>query len=210
MFKIALTGGIASGKSTVAALFAKHGIDVIDTDVIARELVAPNRPAWQEIVAHFGETIVLANQELDRRELRQKVFSSATEKQWLETLLHPLIRQKMLLDIQQATSPYCIVVIPLLTATSHENMFDHILVVDLPEALQQERLIAREQCSPLEANNMINAQIPRDERLKFANDVIQNIHNHHELAITVDKLHQIYLRLADSGNHCVATDTPLE
>jgi dephospho-CoA kinase len=196
MLKIALTGGIGSGKSAVADLFAQHGIAIIDTDVIARAVVEPDTVAWKKLVDHFGPSILLPTQHVNRALLREKIFTDPQERQWLEALLHPLIRTKMITDIEHATSPYCIAVIPLLTAHSHENLFDRTLVITTDTETRLQRIIARDRISRGQAQAMIDAQITDVERLAFADDVINNNCSTDELATTVDNLHQFYLKLS--------------
>jgi dephospho-CoA kinase len=193
---IGLTGGIGSGKTVVSDLFAKLGIAIIDTDLISRQVVTPQQPAWQQIVEHFGKEILLANQTLDRRLLRDKIFANAADRQWLETLLHPLIRAEMNQQIQQAQSSYLIAVIPLLTETGPNPLIDRILVVDAPEQLQINRTVQRDQTSKEAVSAIMTQQTPRQIRLSYADDVLENSGDLAQLRTAVEALHQKYLQIA--------------
>lgn len=229
MLTIAITGGVASGKSTVANLFAKYGIDIVDTDQIARDVVQATMPAYKSIVKHFGNTILLENQDLDRSKLREIIFANPDEKLWLEQLLHPLIREEMIAQVQQSTSPYCICLIPLLAESGNYlrkainaelapasldeplvegnqnksqkatyDIIDRVLVIDISEKAQLDRLIARDAISQQLAQDMINAQVSRNERLAIADDVIENVQDLEHLDQQVNKLHETYAALAST------------
>ena len=144
MLRIGLTGGIGSGKSTVAALFAHRGIPVIDTDVIARELVGPGQPALAEIAREFGNDLVTANGELDRGRLRQRVFDDPAARRRLEAILHPRIRAAVQQRLAALDTPYCLIVIPLLVETKFDEFVDRVLVVDVDEEYQRERTSRRD------------------------------------------------------------------
>jgi dephospho-CoA kinase len=193
---IGLTGGICSGKSTVAALFENKGIMVIDADIIAREVVMPDTLALSHIVEHFGKTVLHPEGTLNRQALRQLIFDNSAERIWLERLLHPLIRQKMILDAQQSTSPYTILMIPLLIESLPHPGIQRILVVDVPETLQLQRVMDREQLSMENAKKILIAQAPRAKRLQHADDVICNEQSIESLRHYVDELHQLYLSLS--------------
>jgi dephospho-CoA kinase len=195
MLVVGLTGGIGSGKSTVADLFASYGVPIIDTDQLAREVVMPGLPAWQAITAHFGKDIVLPSQQLDRAALRKLVFNNPQQRGWLEQLLHPLIREKMQESIQKLAVPYCIVVIPLLAESKPNPAIQRVLVVDTAEHLQISRTLARDNSSQAEIQAIIERQAKRHERLAIADDVIINDHDLAHLQAEVAKLHQIYLQL---------------
>jgi dephospho-CoA kinase len=194
-FVIGLTGGIGSGKSTVADLFADLGIKVIDTDIIAREVVAPGQEALNAIISRFGKNILDQQGQLDRRQLRDRVFSEPEHKTWLNNLLHPLIRQQMLEQTRQATSSYCILAIPLLVENKLQTLVDRVLVVDVSESTQLSRTVRRDNNSEQQVRNIMQAQASRQQRLALADDVIYNDGDPTELAPQVKKLHNHYLAL---------------
>ena len=198
-FRVALTGGIASGKSTVANLFAELGVPLIDTDVIAREVVEPGRPALAAIVAAFGPGVLDAQGCLDRRHMRERIFADPAAKQRLEAILHPAIRAEMERQSQVAGGPYQLLVIPLLAESGRRDHVDRVLLVDVPEALQVERLALRDGVSREQAEAALNAQATRAERLAIADDVIQNSGRVDELKQQVRALHGKYLQFATAG-----------
>ncbi|MGD2112006.1 MAG: dephospho-CoA kinase [Gammaproteobacteria bacterium] len=171
---IGLTGGIGSGKSTVAAEFSKLGVPVIDTDRLARELVAPGQPALQEIVEYFGPRALQDDGTLDRTWLRERIFSDSSDKQALEAILHPRIRQRVRAWLATIQSPYCIVVIPLLLETRQTDLVDRILVVDAPEKEQLKRVAARDGLSHNVVAGIMATQADRTTRLSAADDIIVN------------------------------------
>lgn len=171
---IGLTGGIGSGKSTVANMFSDLGIDIIDADIAARKVVEPNSEALNQISQHFGSQFISTDGTLNRPLLRSKIFSNEKDKQWLNNLLHPLIRQTILNEIQQSNSVYCLLVAPLLIENNLQNLVAHLLVVDISEAEQIKRTILRDPSSSEEIRRIIASQISREERLKHANDIINN------------------------------------
>ena len=198
MYTIALTGGIGSGKSTVANYFAALGIEIIDADRIARDLLRPQTPWSSQIIAHFGDTITDTQGNIDRAKLRQLIFQDQTAKTWLETLLHPVIRAEIQTALNHAQSSYCIVVIPLLVEsgrTSYDYV-DRIVVVDVPEHIQIARLISRDGASSEEAQNWVSQQASRAQRLVMADDVIDNSSDMPRLKVAVNALHARYLTLA--------------
>ena len=196
---IGLTGGIASGKSTVAELFAQLGIDIIDADLIARQLTED--PAiLTELTEHFGAQVI-KDQSLNRSALAEIVFNDEQQRTWLNQLLHPKIRQRMLQQIANSQSPYCICVIPLLAESTQIDFLNRILVVDTPESLQLERLIARDQFTLEQAELRLDAQASRSERLAIADDVIENTGDLAELTNRVQALHRQYLKL--SSDHAI-------
>lgn len=198
MLTIGLTGGMGSGKSTVANFFAELGIDIIDADQIARELVLPTTPAWTAIVAHFGENILNSDNTLQRQKLRDIVFQQVERRVWLEQLLHPLIRQRMQQLIATASSAYVIAVIPLLMENLPNPLVQRILLVDAPEALQIQRVIVRDQLSANEIKQTLAAQMTRQQRLQLADDVIENHSDLNDLKQQVLALHQKYLQMVIS------------
>lgn len=192
---VGLTGGIACGKTTVATLFSECGIDVIDTDLIARDVVAPGSPGLQAITAQFGSDLIGDNGELDRRQLRKMIFAAPEAKQWLETLLHPLIRKQCELAVNHSKSPYAILAIPLLYETWPHPLVNRVLVVDCEQALQWQRLVERDHISPELATQMLTQQATREQRLSIADDVIENNMDLTTLAQRVQALHKCYLSL---------------
>jgi dephospho-CoA kinase len=197
MLSIGLTGGIGSGKSTVAELFAQHGIDIIDTDLIARTVVEPGTKALAEIATHFGEEVLNSDHTLNRKILAKKIFDNLEEKSWLEKLLHPLIMKEVLAAKTKVTSPYCIVVIPLLIETLPNPTIDRILVVDSPKSLQISRTQARDQRSEAEITAIIATQATPEERRAAANELIINDRGLTELNQAVTELHHRYLELSN-------------
>jgi dephospho-CoA kinase len=192
-FRVGLTGGIASGKSTVADLFAALGVTIIDTDVIAREIVAPGSPLLAKIAEHFGSDMIAADGGLDRRALRQRVFADPAERQWLEQLTHPEIRRLTDERSDAAPGPYSIVAIPLLVETGGKDRFDRVLVVDCEPELQLARLQARDGSTRAQAEAALAAQVSRAARLAVADDVIHNDGDIARLRDQVEKLHRAYV-----------------
>lgn len=190
---VALSGGIASGKSTIAHLFAQLGVPIIDADVIARQVVKVGTPALAEIVKHFSEEILLENGELDRSQLREIIFNNDHERLWLNSLLHPIIAQETQKRFAQQTKPYVIWVVPLLIENNLHQLADRVLMIDIPEALQLERLINRDRISESLAKKMIATQVCLTDRLAFADDIIVNDGDLESLKIQVDNLHKQYL-----------------
>jgi dephospho-CoA kinase len=171
---IGLTGGIGSGKSLVAARFAELGVTVVNADTVAREVVAKGEPALDAIRTHFGEDIVLPNGELDRRKLRGIIFNDPAQKKWLENLLHPLIRLRIVDQLHAAISPYAILESPLLLETDQHLLVEKIIVVDVNEATQIARASLRDGSDIAQIKNIIASQMPRVEKLKKADFVIDN------------------------------------
>ena len=196
MLTIGLTGGIGSGKSTVAQLFAEQGIAIIDADQIAREVTAPQTKAYQAIVKHFGSAIIDENGQLQRRKLRDIIFKDNNERLWLEKLLHPLIRAAMQEKIKQVQSSYCILVIPLLIETLPNPLVKRILVVDTPEELQIKRTQQRDQLNSEQIKSIMQSQASRQARLQVADDIIKNDQDVAHLMKQVLQLHRQYLQLA--------------
>ena len=196
---IGLTGGIGSGKTLVSDLFAKHNIDIIDADIIARQVVAPGEPALGKIVEKFGPAIISADGHLDRISLREQVFTNPELKQWLNNLLHPLIRQQMITQTQQATSPYCILSVPLLVENGMRHMVNRLLVVDVEEQNQLKRASARDGQTEQQIRHIMDAQATRAQRLEVADDLIDNNHSIEETEKQVEKLHSYYLDIVKSS-----------
>jgi dephospho-CoA kinase len=197
MFVVGLTGGIGSGKSTVADAFAALGMPVIDTDVIARELTAQDGAALDAIRAAFGEAVMQADGTLDRAALRRHVFTDAAARYQLEAILHPLIRQHVEQTLAQLTAHYALLVIPLLVETgAYRDVLTRILVVDCPEETRIARVMARSGLARDEVMAILAAQATRAERLAVADDVILNTASPEDLRAAVASLHQRYLALA--------------
>ena len=193
---IGLTGGIGSGKSTVAGIFKQFGIPVIDADVIAHAMVAPGQPAFQEIIEVFGPGSLDASGAIDRNRLRKLVFSDPAQRQRLEAILHPKIRREIISLTRNVQTPYCIVVIPLLLETDQRDLVDRILVVDTELDNQIARVTMRNGLPRHEINAIIAAQAKRDSRLAAADEVINNDGSLDELAIQVRAQHKKYLKIA--------------
>jgi len=195
-FRIALTGGIASGKTTVADIFAALGVPVIDTDVIAREVVEPGQPALAKVVDAFGTGILEADGRLDRRHLRERIFTDPDARRRLEAILHPAIRAEMERQSSTAGGPYQVLVIPLLTEGRRRDHVDRVLLVDVPEELQIQRLMCRDGVSHEQAQASLNAQATRAERIAMADDIVRNTGRPGDLRDRVAELHAQYLGLA--------------
>ncbi len=198
MFIVGLTGGIGSGKSTVAQHFIELGITCIDADLTAREVVQPGEPALDAISQYFGETILLADGSLDRRKLREEIFANPSAREWLNELLHPLIRQRMLQQCQQANSPYCILMVPLLFENNLQSLVQRTLVIDVDEATQIRRTMLRDKTTEEQVKAIITTQCSRQQRLTLADDVIVNTDDVTSVQrqSRVISLHQTYLLLA--------------
>ena len=195
-FTVALTGGIASGKSEVARRFAALDVGIVDADVVARELVQPGAPALEEIASTFGPQMLDATGSLERAEMRALVFGDAEARRRLEAILHPRVRAAMLARTDVAQGPYVMLVIPLLVETAGYDWVDRVLVVDLPRAQQLARAIARDGMAPSLAEAMLEAQATREQRLAIADDVIDNSGPPDALDAQVAALHQKYVKLA--------------
>jgi dephospho-CoA kinase len=195
MLRIAITGGIASGKSTVATLFAALGAKLIDTDQVAREVVAPGCPALARIVARFGEQILMPDGSLDRSRLRNLVFTDPKARADLEAITHPLIRARVTELGASHGGPYQLIAVPLLAETGTARDYDRVLVVDCDPQLQLQRLMARDRMGRSDAQRMIDAQASREARLAIADDVIRNEGDINALATQVQELHLRYLSL---------------
>ena len=197
-FRVGLTGGIACGKSTVANLFAALGASIVDTDLLAREVVAPGSPLLPQIAGHFGNQVLQKDGSLDRAALRVRVFANPAERQWLEQLTHPAIRALTDERCESATGRYVIVAIPLLVETGGAARFDRVLVVDCDPALQLARLQARDGSTRAQAAQVLAAQATREQRLAVADDVILNDGDIASLRDQVEKLHLRYSAAASS------------
>ena len=197
MFAVGLTGGIASGKTTISNLFAELGVPVVDSDVISRKLLEPGELAFDQVCAHFGDRIIKPDGEIDRSRLRAIVFNHRDEKSWLETMLHPLIFQRSHdAIVAHSAAKYVLVVIPLLFETNFQSLVDRILVVDCPAEQQIERLIKRDQIDEALARKMLSQQLTNDERIARAHDIIDNRSINADLESQVQSLHQLYLQMS--------------
>ncbi|NIP18883.1 MAG: dephospho-CoA kinase [Xanthomonadales bacterium] len=203
VYVVALTGGIAAGKSSVARLFEKHGVPVIDTDEIAHQLVEPGQPLLSSIVGVFGKEMLDAYGRLRRRHLREIIFANPGKRAQLESMLHPRIGEEALRRIGLVSDPYCLLVIPLLAETGGQSGADRILVVDAEEKIRIRRLMERDGSTRSSALAALAAQSGREERLAIADDIIDNSGEKAELEARVAELHRRYTELAraarDSG-----------
>ncbi|WJD50970.1 MULTISPECIES: dephospho-CoA kinase [unclassified Enterobacter] len=195
-YTVALTGGIGSGKTTVANAFSRCGVNVVDADVIARQVVEPGTPALAAIGEHFGDTVINADGTLNRRVLRERIFSSPAEKAWLNALLHPLIHQETQRQIAQATSPYVLWVVPLLVENQLHTKADRVLVVDVSPEIQLSRTMQRDGVTREHAEHILAAQATREARLAIADDIIDNNGAPDAVASDVARLHAAYLSYA--------------
>lgn len=195
---IGLTGGVASGKSTVGRLFMALGAPLLDGDDVAREVVAPPSPALAAIAARFGPEYLQADGSLDRRRLRERVFAEPAARRDLEAITHPLIRQRIVEWQERQTAPYCILSVAILVESGMDSLVDRILVVDAPVETQLERLVQRDGIAEPLARQMIAAQAPRRQRLARADDTIDNALPQQALEPQVQRLHQLYLRPAQA------------
>ena len=203
-YVVGLTGGIGSGKSTIAELFAELGVPVIDADLVARQVVEKGSPLLAEIAAHFGPEILLEDGALNRAALREKVFNHESEKQWLNQLLHPAIRHEMLQQLAAQRMPYCIFMVPLLIENKLTALCQRVLVVDVSEQTQMTRASKRDNNQLALIKNIMQSQVSRLERLQHADDVINNDADLSEslpqLKQKVLDLHHHYLQLAEKFN----------
>ena len=201
IFRVGLTGGIACGKTTVADMFAALGAQIIDTDELARDVVEPGEPALESVIEHFGSTILDDDGRLDRRALRRLVFSDPEKRHLLEQILHPAIRQRMIESSAIVRGPYQVLVIPLLVESHSDGHVDRVLVVDCDEEVQLRRLMNRDHESRETAENMLAAQISRQDRLDHADDIIDGGSGLEALQQRVKQLDQYYRELTTSLPH---------
>lgn len=196
MFTVALTGGIASGKTTVEKMFAARGIEVIDADKVAREVVAAGSDGLAQVIAAFGTGVLAADGSLDRAAMRQRVFADAAARQKLEAIIHPRVREVLKQRAAEVSSAYGMLAIPLLVESGDYAWVDRVLVIDLPREIQIQRLLKRDGITPELAESMLAAQASREQRLARADDVIDNSASLDSLEQSVEILHAKYLALA--------------
>ena len=196
MLIIGLTGGIGSGKSAASEHFERMGIIVVDADIVAREVVEPGCPALAKIASHFGDDILLASGSLDRPRLRQLIFKSKEQKIWLESLLHPIIRDEIIHQLKTSTSPYTLLVSPLLFETKQHELVNRSLLIDAPKALQIERASQRDDVTRNQIETIIASQMTRECKIEKADDTILNDNDLGALQQEVERYHTHYLELS--------------
>lgn len=196
MFKVGLTGGIGSGKTSICKVFADCGIDIIEADDVSREVVELGSPCLKAIHEYFGDDILLDDGNLNRAVLRERIFSNAREKHWLEQLLHPAIRKRIIEKLEESTSAYCILSSPLFFETNQQVLVNRTLVVDVPEEIQLARASARDDVDQKHIRAIMDSQITRDKRLELADDIIDNSGDFELARKAALKLHSYYLELA--------------
>lgn len=198
MYIVGLTGGIGCGKSTIARFFAALDVPCVDADQIARDVVALGEPALAQITDHFGPTILQSDGTLDRPRLREMIFNAPEQREWLNQLLHPLIRQHMLKTCNTLSAPYCLLMIPLLFENHLETLVDRVLVIDIPEDEQIQRTTMRDQVSIEQVQKIIGSQYPRQQRLQRAHDIISNRDAVLDIYLRpiIQRFHLDYLRYA--------------
>lgn len=199
MWVLGLTGGIGSGKTTVSDLFAAHGIEVVDADVIARTILDRGTPALAAVTERYGNAALNADGSLNRAWLREHIFQQPAEKDWLNALTHPLIREQLITALHNSRSPYVILSAPLLVENKLTAYCDRVLVVDVSAATQRQRTVARDNVSAAQVEQIIQAQASREQRLAAADDIINNDGAIDDLVPQVAKLHALYLRLATAA-----------
>ena len=201
MFRVGLTGGVASGQSTVAALFTELGAGLVDTDQVAREVVAVGEPGLKAIVDSFGADLLLDSGELNRSALRATIFQDPDERRKLEAILHPLIRARTLAQLEAVAAPYVLVVVPLLVETGFAKFVDRVLVVDCPRELQLQRLMRRDEISATDAEAMLVSQVDRETRCARADDILDGSQSVARTGERVSVLHTDYLRRTASRDN---------
>ena len=197
MLIVGLTGGIGSGKTTVANNFKRFGIPVIDADIITRDLVTPSTPVYDRIIKRFGLKIIDEEGQLNRQALRQIIFDNAADRKALEDILHPEVRKEIIANLKTIDSPYVLVVVPLLIETGMQSMFDRILVVDCDESDQIKRVIERDHCSEKEVRTIMQTQASRKARLAVATDILKNTGSFNIIEQDVKRLHYQFLSLVN-------------
>ncbi|WP_165741265.1 dephospho-CoA kinase [Pseudoalteromonas sp. Z1A6] len=193
---LGLTGGIGCGKTAISNMFEELGITIVDADIIARQVVEPNSKGLKAIIQHFGEHILLPDGTLNRAELRAKIFTNNSDKEWLNALLHPLIRIKILNDLNNATSPYAVLVAPLLFENSLDKYCDHTLLIDVPTSVQIARTAKRDNTSIEQVKSIIASQMSRADKQQKADDILNNDRSLGLVHIELVDLHKKYLQYA--------------
>ncbi|MDD4914363.1 MAG: dephospho-CoA kinase [Methylococcales bacterium] len=196
MLKVGLTGGIGCGKSTVCKQFQALDVKIIDADLIARQLVEPGQPVLTQLAECFGKQILQADGSLNRALLREMVFQDAEKKQRLENIMHPLIYDRIAIEAENLPGKYCIIAVPLLLETGHKHIVDRVLLVDCSIETQLERVMRRDKLDREQILSIIACQMPRQERLKWADDIIDNSTSTVRLAEQIKRLHNSYILLA--------------
>ena len=197
---IALTGGIGSGKTSIASIFKSLGVPIIDSDTISKKIILPGKPCFKDIVNEFGEEILTNKGTIDRYKLRDIIFNNDKARIKLENIIHPVVFKNIDTEISLINYPYCLVIIPLLIETKSTERFDRILVIDALESLQFERIVKRDDISPILIKKIIKTQAKRKERLRYANDIIVNNDTIMNLNKSINTLHKKYLGLSNN-NH---------
>lgn len=203
MLRVALSGGIASGKTTVSDSFGDLGVPIIDADLLARQAVAPGSNGLQEIITRFGSGVTSSDGTLDRKHLRTLVFNDKIARTDLEAIIHPEVRrltQNHLEEHRKSGSPYTLIVIPLLVETNQQNSYDRVIIVDVARETQLSRIIARDGSSAELAEKILASQVTREQRLLAADDVIHNECSKAELLVQVKNLHQKLTLLSRQKN----------
>ena len=200
IYCVGLTGNIASGKTSAAEIFARLGVDVINSDSVSRELTAHHQSSYKKIVTHFGSGVLLKDGQLNRKRLREIIFSNAEERKWLEDLLHPLIRERIIEEINLSTKPYCIIEIPLIIDKKFYPYLNKILLMSAPKEVQIARVITRDHCSRKQALAVLSAQSKIGTRIENADDILTNDSGFTQLQHAVEHLHHQYLQEAQRKN----------
>lgn len=193
---LGVTGGIGAGKTAITNQLQVWGIEIVDADVIAREVVALGKPALAKITARFGQDILLTDGNLDRAKLRDIIFTEPSQKEWLNNLLHPIIRQSIIDALSQSTSAYVVLSAPLLFENGLQKYCDHTLLVDVPVEVQLARTSKRDNVDAAQVNAIIAAQMSRQEKRSLADDIIDNSGALEQTLITLKQLHSEYLQKA--------------
>lgn len=194
---LGLTGGIGAGKTLVSNHLAALGIEIVDADIIARDVVAIGSDGLNAIEQHFGKTILLDDGSLNRAKLREIIFADSEQKSWLNNLMHPLIRQNITAQLDAATSPYVVLSAPLLFENKLDALCDHTLLVDVPTEVQLARTANRDSVSTEQVKNIIAAQMSREDKQQKADSIIDNHRDIDSVLIDVEELHHVFLQQAE-------------